>query len=285
MHPPHWNESLARLLKSRIVYAVDSQQLNHTQLHSQPGLELNFTCAGRGTLHVGKKTFALAAGSLVLIPGSTPHRLEVHTPGRYIRSVVCIAPPAGDSMPFAPVLRAMLRQAPFREPRCLYLDDASARVVRGLVAHIAAESAKQADRWRDIVMALSYELLAYSARVAGRPHPLSPPGCRLPEEAAAHIAFHLEEDLTLKTVAPHFGVSREHLSRVFHRHFGVTFQQYVLGRRIAAARQLLMEKTDLSLLDIALAVGFQSHSSFCRVFRRHEGVTPGQFRTLHLIGS
>ena len=285
MHPPHWNEALARLLKSRIIYAVDSQQLNHTQLHSQPGLELNFTCAGRGTLHLGKETFALAAGALVVIPGSVAHRLEVHTPGRYIRSVVCIAPPAGDSMTFAPVLRSMLRQPPFHEPRCLYLDDSSARVIRSLVSRIAAETAKQADRWRDIVLALSYELLAYSARLADRPRPLSPPGSRLPEEAAAYIALHLEDDLTLKSVSAHFGVSREHLSRVFHQHFGVTYQRYVLSRRIASARQLLMGNESLSLLDIALAVGFESHSSFSRVFRQHEGVPPSQFRTLHLIGS
>jgi AraC-like DNA-binding protein len=285
MKLPHWNESLARLLKSRLVYAVDSQQLNQTSLHCQPGLELNFTCAGRGTLHVGDKTFALAAGTLVLIPEPVPHRLEVHTKGRYVRSVLCIAPPARDSNPSAGVLRPLMRKLPFREPCCLYLDESSARMVRTLMARIAAETAKQAVWWQDTVLALACELMVFSARLSNRLRLARPPGSRLPDETAAHVALHLEEDLTLKAVATHFGVSREHLSRAFHRHFGITYQRHVLNKRLDSARQLLMNPEGLSLLEIALASGFQSHSSFSRVFRKHVGVTPGQFRKLHLIGS
>jgi len=284
MHLPHWNESLARLLESRILYAVDSQQLNQTRLHCQPGLEFNFTCAGRGTLHVGAKTFALAAGTLVLIPEPEVHRLEVHTPGRYLRSVLCIAPAARDTEPLARVLRTGLRKLPFREPCCLHLDEASARVIRNLISRIASETERQADWWQDIVLALACELMVVSARLVARSSPGKPPGSRLAEEVSDYLTFHLDEDLTMQTVAGHFGVSREHLSRVFHRHFGITYQQYVLNRRLASARRLLMESNGLSLLDIALATGFQSHSSFSRVFRKHEGVAPTQFRKLHRIG-
>lgn len=285
MKLPHWNESLANLLKSRLVYAVDSQQLNQTRLHCQPGLELNFTCAGRGTLHAGDKTFALATGTLVVIPEPVPHRLEVHTKGRYVRSVLCIAPSARDCKPSTQMLRTLMRKLPFREPCCVYLDESSARVVRTLMARIAGETAKQAAWWQDTVLALACEILVLSARLSSRLRPAKPPGSRLPDEAAAHIALHIEDDLTLKTVAGRFGVSREHLSRVFHRHFGITYQRHVLHKRLDAARQLLMKPAGLSMLDIALAAGFQSHSSFSRVFRKHVGVTPGQFRKLHLIGS
>ena len=282
---PHWNESLARLLKSRLVYAVDSQSLNQTRLHCQPGLELNFTCAGRGTLHVGEKTFALAAGTLVLIPEPVPHQLEVHTKGRYVRSVLCLAPPARDTHPSARMLRTLMRKLPFREPSCLYLDESSARMVRMLIARIAGETAKQAAWWQDSVLALACELMVLSARLSSRLRLTKPPGSRLPDEAAAHVAMHLEDDLTLKTVATRFGVSREHLSRAFHRHFGVTYQRHVVNKRLDLARRLLMDPEGMSLLEIALASGFQSHSSFSRVFRQHVGVTPGQFRKLHLIGS
>lgn len=281
---PHWNESLARLLESRCFYAIDSERLNQTRLHCQPGLELNLTCAGRGTLHVGTQAIPLATGTLVIIPEPTPHRLEVHTSGRYVRSVLCVAPVSQDTRPFIETLRTMMRQLPFREPRCLYLDHPSARVVQNLISCIAAESATQAGWWRDIIFSYAYELLAFSARLSEQPLPSQPPGGRLADEAAAYVATHLDDDLASQTVAGYFDVSREHLSRIFHQHLGITYQRYVLNQRMAAARDLLT-KDDRSLLDIALAVGFQSHSHFSRVFHKHVGITPTQFRKLHRFGS
>jgi AraC-like DNA-binding protein len=285
MHPPYWNESLARLLESRRLYALDSQRLDQTRLHSQPGLELNYTCEGRGSLLAGNKTFALAAGTLVLVPDSVPHRLEVHTPGRYVRSVLCLAPGARQTDRFAALLHDMLRQDPFREPCCLYLDEVAGRMVRDLISRISVETSRQAAWWQDLASALACELLASSARWSTRPRPLQPPGSRLAEEVAAYVSFHLEDDLTLKKVAGHFGVTREHLSRVFRQHFSITYQRYVINRRIASACSLLMENNHGSLLEIALRTGFQSHSSFSRVFRQQEGVSPSQFRSLHHIGS
>lgn len=282
---PHWNEPLADLLKSRVVYAIDSQQLDRTQRHCQPGLELNLTCGGRGSLHVGSRTFPLAAGTLVFIPEPVVHQLEVHTPARYSRSVACLAPASGQTHPMTRALRTRMLEPPFRSPLCVYLDDTSARTVRGLISRMADEAARQGAWWRDIVLAQAYELLAFSARLAELPRPSQPPGGRLADEVAAYVASHLDGNLMSGFVAEHFGVSREHLSRVFHQHFGVTYQQFVLTRRISAARDLLIRDSDSSVLDIALAVGFQSHAHFSRVFRKHEGIAPRQFRALHQLGS
>ncbi|MBV9899000.1 MAG: helix-turn-helix transcriptional regulator [Chloroflexi bacterium] len=52
---------------------------------------------------------------------------------------------------------------------------------------------------------------------------------------------------------------------------------YVTKRRIDRAKDLLRH-ADLSLVDIALAVGFSSQSHFTATFRRHTGMTPGAFR-------
>jgi len=284
MLPPHWNESLARLLKARCFYAIDSERLNQTSLHSQPGLELNLTRAGRGTLHVGGETVPLTAGTLVMIPEPVPHRLQVHTPGRYVRSVLCVAPPARGASPSAKLLGDLLQRLPFQEPRCLYLDGESAGVVQNLISRIAMESATQARWWEDLLFARACELLAFAARLSEQPRPLQPPGGRLADEAAAYVRTHLEDDLTTKTVAAYFGVSREHLSRIFHQHLGVTYQQYVLNQRMTAARKLLI-RGDLSLLEIALAVGFQSHAPFSRAFHKHAGIPPLQFRKLHRLES
>jgi AraC-like DNA-binding protein len=281
---PHWNKFLTHLLKSRPIYALDSEERDKTHRHCQPGFELNLTCRGRGLLHVGSHTFSLAPGTLVFIPEGIVHQLEAQTPGRYARSVLCVAPPPDAADPFLHALHVLLRRPVFCEPRCLHLDDESARLVRGQISRIATESRRQAAWWREIVSGMTYELLAVAARLSLQRQSSPPPGGHLAAKAAAYAASHLDGDLTSQAVAAHFGVSREHLSRSFHQHFGITFQNHVLTQRINAARRLLTEAGLTSLLDIALAVGFQSHSNFSRVFRKHEGITPAQFRALHRIG-
>jgi AraC-like DNA-binding protein len=43
--------------------------------------------------------------------------------------------------------------------------------------------------------------------------------------------------------------------------------------------QLLQAGTDLSLAEVAACAGFSDQRPFCHYFKRHVGVTPGQFRT------
>jgi len=265
-----------------MVYAVDAEARQQTRLHSQPGLELNLTCRGRGILQVGAHRYPLGPGRLVLIPEGYVHRLEAQPQGAYVRSVLCIAPAAHDSRPLAEPLRLFLKQAPLRKPRSIQLDGKTTQRVRELIARMAAEERRQAGWWQEVVFAQAYEVLALAARLATQTSPSQPPARRLMEEIAAYVTAQLDGDLTMKAISEHFGISREHLSRLFHQHFGVTYQHYVLNQRIQAARRLLIETgSDTPLLEIALSVGFQSHAHFSRVFRKYSGLTPTLFRQLN----
>jgi transcriptional regulator GlxA family with amidase domain len=53
-----------------------------------------------------------------------------------------------------------------------------------------------------------------------------------------------------------------------------------MTRRVELAAGLI-ERTDRSLTDIALAVGFADHSHFTRTFARMKGETPGAYRRRH----
>jgi hypothetical protein len=66
-----------------------------------------------------------------------------------------------------------------------------------------------------------------------------------------------------------------HLVRSFTRAFGIAPHRYVIGRRIDAARALLLEGEPIA--DVAVAVGFHDQAHLTRHFRRHVGTTPGRF--------
>ncbi|WP_017317762.1 response regulator transcription factor [Mastigocladopsis repens] len=98
--------------------------------------------------------------------------------------------------------------------------------------------------------------------------------------------FHLIEEnyhqsLTLNDVASAIGYSPSYLTNLVRRQTGQTVQSWIIERRMAAARSLLLE-TDHRVEDIAAKVGYKSIVHFFRQFRRHHGTTPQAWRKLHL---
>ena len=59
---------------------------------------------------------------------------------------------------------------------------------------------------------------------------------------------------------------------------GIAPHRHLVKRRLERARELL-ERTDLSILQVAVEVGYCSQSHFTTVFRRATGLTPRRYRT------
>lgn len=96
-------------------------------------------------------------------------------------------------------------------------------------------------------------------------------------EAIRRIDDNSSRRSNLETQAREAGMSRYHFLRTFKKIAGVTPHQYILRRRMHKAAIRLRE-TDLSVLAIALAEGFNDLSTFNRQFRRLMGLTPTAYR-------
>lgn len=72
-------------------------------------------------------------------------------------------------------------------------------------------------------------------------------------------------------------ISEAHFCRFFKAATGKTALEYINGYRAERAEALL-KNTDMSLSEVAEAVGFEDVNYFCRVFKRARGVSPGEFR-------
>jgi AraC family transcriptional regulator len=82
--------------------------------------------------------------------------------------------------------------------------------------------------------------------------------------------------ISLDDLAAAAGLSRFHFARVFRKHIGMSPAAYVERSRIERAKAM-MRLGQLSLADIAYAVGFSDQSHFARRFRVHEGRTPSDY--------
>ena len=68
-----------------------------------------------------------------------------------------------------------------------------------------------------------------------------------------------------------------YFSTLFRQSCGSTFKEYLNIVRIEESKRLLAN-TDYSIIDIAVAVGFDNQSYFSKVFKKYTGLTPKQYR-------
>ncbi len=92
-----------------------------------------------------------------------------------------------------------------------------------------------------------------------------------------HVQSNLDGNLSLSRLAGLAGRSPAHFQRIFKRRVGETPRNYVERLRLehGALRLWLLRTT---VLDVALAVGYDSHETFTRAFRRRFGVLPKRIR-------
>lgn len=92
-----------------------------------------------------------------------------------------------------------------------------------------------------------------------------------------YIYDNLEADITLTDLSDIACLSRHHFARAFRSVVGVPPHRFISSLRLQRAQELLSH-TQSSLTDIAYACRFSSQSTFTRAFRRHLGVSPGEYR-------
>lgn len=92
-----------------------------------------------------------------------------------------------------------------------------------------------------------------------------------------YVDHHYTDQLTLEGLADTYGFSLSHLSRTFKKKAGVSFVEYVTKLRIDYASTLLRE-TEMSMMQISQACGFQDYFHFSKVFRRKTSLSPSEFR-------
>lgn len=96
------------------------------------------------------------------------------------------------------------------------------------------------------------------------------------QQITEYINEHLHEDIKLIKLSAIAQISPYHFLRLFKQSMGITPHQYILQRRIDKAKYLL-QKSELSIADIAFRVGFCDQSHLTQYFKRIVGVTPRQF--------
>lgn len=101
------------------------------------------------------------------------------------------------------------------------------------------------------------------------------------QDILEYIKNNVDSQLSLNSVAEHFGMSTGHLSRLFKEKVGTNFSDFVGHIKFEKATHLLLSDPKAKVSDIADELGYSNLTYFTKLFKEKYGMTPTQYRKSH----
>ncbi len=105
------------------------------------------------------------------------------------------------------------------------------------------------------------------------------------DRAMTEERLYADSLLNLRSLSAALKEKAHYVSQVINQDFSASFYEFVNRHRIDEAKRLLCASPGQTVLEIALAVGFNAKSTFNTAFRQQAGMTPTEFRTAKDAGS
>ena len=108
-------------------------------------------------------------------------------------------------------------------------------------------------------------------------NPVQKPLPRPVDSLKTQLDRRFAEPITLKQLTDKSFIHSDYLRQLFRKEIGQSPMSYLINRRLEAAKELL-SSTNMPVFQIAETVGFSSSYYFCRLFKKHTGQTPSDYR-------
>lgn len=94
----------------------------------------------------------------------------------------------------------------------------------------------------------------------------------------AYMEEHLSSEIKTIDIAKACACSKSTLEKMFHYVYHISVHDYIVRRRMMKAAQMLNDKPECSILDVALEYGYSSNEAFSRAFKKVWNRNPSEFR-------
>ena len=107
--------------------------------------------------------------------------------------------------------------------------------------------------------------------------PYEPRKAKITDEVMKILNSRYPQDVSLEEIGRVVALNPRYINAIFKEINGITIRQHLIRIRLGAAKKLL-KYTSMHVTDIAMETGFSDCQHFCRSFKKHEGITPLNYR-------
>jgi len=228
---------------------------------------LHLVIKGKGEYETGNRKYQLTAGNAFLIyPGdSTVYRADREDPWNY-----CWIGFSGYQAEYI-----LSRMGFSRESHVVKFQDLAPLVecITGMLQTHVITLANELARESLLLRFFSIALRQLPEKAEDRLHAQS----AYAKVTMRYLNDHYMHKIKIADVADYVGVDRSHLSKCFHTEYNMSPQEYLVTLRIRKAKELLRD-TNQSVGSIAVQCGYQDALAFSKMFRKHVGISPSEYR-------
>ncbi len=239
---------------------------HHFPRHIHRALSFGLIERGARVIDIGGDALTVGAGECFVINPGEPHRCAADAPHDYWALALSAASLrkmlALPELPrFAPTV---LRDEAFRQTFAAFVENAE-------------EDDEVFRRQALLIDLVNYALAHFAA--ASSESPRDEAAHSEVRRARHYLESHFDEPVRLDALAALAKLSPCYLNRIFQEEVGVPPYEYLVKIRLSHAQEMLSGGASIS--DAAHESGFADQSHFTRFFKRHIGLTPGEFLQLH----
>lgn len=274
-----FEESIDGLYISRVVRDFKFT-MSDVHIHYND-YEVYYLLEGERCYFIGTKIYHLKQGSLVFVRRNVIHKTALSREAHHDRILLEISRSYLESV-FA--ITGELTLHDFFQDDCiiLSLESEEQNFITELLLALGRELGTKNSGFRLLAKSLVAELFIYAKRMENKTNPAASsrtddPRHRQIEQIACYIAENCCSPLSLNSIAEQFYMNKCYLSRIFKEITGFTVNGYLHARRIQKARSLLIQNS-MNISEVAEAAGYENLTYFERVFKKHTGMSPLEYR-------
>lgn len=259
---------------------------NYCDAHDHEYLELTFLASGAVDHYINGEVHRVNAGDYFIVDHGTVHRYSRVSDEPLVVINILFFPEFIDMAltgchDFEKLLESYLLKFGYKSlkervtGKTFHGDEA----VLAMVNEIANEYEAKEYGYYECIRCLLIKILITTMRKVGKSdnsNKMSP----IIKQITEYVKKHYNEHFTLSDIANQNGYSLGYISKKFADEMGMSFTDYVKQVRIRKCCHLI-RTTDMSISDIASAIGYDDIKHFNKVYKQQLGITPRQFKKMY----